>query len=148
MEELIYKKNKSLKNIFIVLAIIPVVLYILGESNVIATGFLVGHSKMYEYTFEYATITLTIIGVPLALRSFGWALNNKIKNETGEKALEMYYKWSLIRLAILFGVIYFSLICHFASLRNTGSLCMLICYTALIFCIPRREKMKQDLGVE
>lgn len=148
MEELIYKRNRSLKNTFIVLSIIPVILYILGEANVIHTGFLVGYDKMYEYTFEYATIICTVIGVPLALRSFGWAVNKKISKETGEKAVELYYKWSMIRLTILFGIIYLSLLCHFASLRNTGSLCMLICYTTLIFCIPRKEKMKQDLGVE
>jgi len=146
MEEI---KNilSTLKKFFYFFWAFPIAVIIICEFNDGFTGSMSTNASVI-YWMETVTILLTIINVPLALKLFSLVLKNKIDKVNLREALQLYKKWSLIRLLLLFVPLFSGLATYYWCLSSKGALCAAIALTASLFCVPSESKLKQDLKIE
>ena len=146
MEE-IKKTLSTLKQWFGIFWIIPIVIVLMREFSEDGNGHMAGNASVV-YAMETATILLTCINVPLALKLFTLFLKKRIKNVELRDALKLYKKWSLIRLLLLLVPVYLGLATYYMCMSTTGILCTAIALTASLFCVPSEKNLKQDLEIE
>lgn len=146
MEEQIKRVLKSLKIQYISFWIIPFLLVVLGETDILPVG-MKADSVRAVYVFETAGILLTAVLVPLSLKLFSLVLLKKIDRMTFPVALSKYMLWSAVRLALLEFVVVFNLAGYYFTLSTTGALCALIGLTASLFCLPGEKRMYTELHI-
>ena len=146
MEE-IKKTLRTLKQWFGIFWIIPIIIVLMREFSEDGNGHMADNASVV-YAMETATILLTCINVPLALKLFTLFLKKNIKNVELRDALKLYKKWSLIRLLLLLVPVYLGLATYYMCMSTTGILCTAIALTASLFCVPSEKNLKQDLEIE
>lgn len=146
MEEQIKSVFKSLKVQYISFWIVPLLLVVVGEVELLPVGIKAG-SVRAVYVFETVGILLTAISVPLSLKLFSLVLTKKIDHMTFPTALSRYMLWSAVRLALLEFAVVFNLAGYYFTFSTTGALCALIGLTASLFCIPSEKRMRAELHI-
>lgn len=146
MEEQIKSVFKSLKVQYITFWIVPLLLVLFGETELLPVG-IKADSPRAVYVFESVGILLAAISVPLSLKLFSLVLTKKIDQLTFPVALSRYMLWSAVRLALLEFAVVFNLAGYYFTLSTTGALCALIGLTASFFCIPSEKRMRAELHI-
>lgn len=146
MERQITKAIRNLKSAFYLFWIAALILFVLGETDVLPVG-LMAHSFTQTYYFEVITILVTAIFIPCSLKLFSFVLQRHIDRLGIQKALKRYIMWSGVRLVLLFIVTFTGLLCYFFTLSSTGGLCALMGLTASFFCIPTEERLRKELHI-
>lgn len=146
MEE-IKKTLSTLKQWYGIFWIIPIIIVLMRELSEDGNGYLANNASVV-YAMETATILLTCLNVPLALKLFSLVLKKKVCNLELKGALKLYKKWSLIRLLLLLVPVYIGLATYYMCMSTTGILCTAIALTASLFCVPSEKNLKQDLKIE
>lgn len=146
MEEQIKLVTKRLKQMYLYFWLIPIVMIIAGEVELLPVGLWADDVRV-TYIFETIGILVTAICIPLALKLFSLVLTKKIDLLTFPLALKRYASWSIFRLALLEVVIVLNLLCYYFTLSNTGNLCVLIALTTSLFCLPGEKKLRVELQI-
>lgn len=146
MEE-IKKTLSTVKQWFGIFWAIPIIIVLVRELLEDGNGSLADNASVV-YSMETATILLTCLNVPLALKLFSWVLTKKIDQIELIPALKLYKKWSLVRLLFLFVPVFLGLATYYMCMSTTGILCAAIVLTASLFCVPSEKNLKQDLKIE
>jgi hypothetical protein len=146
MEEQIAKTNSVLKRFYIVFWLLPILICIAGEFNLLPTGSKVDSFRSV-YISEVTGILLTAALVPVSLKLFHWMLINKLDSYSFPDALKRYGRLSIIRLAMLALVVVFNLISYYLILSTTCILCACIGLSASLFCIPSDRRLREELHI-
>lgn len=146
MEEQIKRAVSSLNISYVFFWVLPAFLLGAGEFELIPVGTLADNVQA-TYYFETIGILLTAACVPLSLKLFSLVLKKKIDHMTITLALKRYVQWSIVRLGLLEVAIVLNLLCYYLTLSSTGNLCMLICLTASLFCLPSEKRLRNELHI-
>lgn len=146
MEEQIKRAVSSLNISYVFFWVLPAFLLGAGEFDLIPVGTLADNVQA-TYYFETIGILLTAACVPLSLKLFSLVLKKKIDHMTITLALKRYVQWSIVRLGLLEVAIVLNLLCYYLTLSSTGNLCMLICLTASLFCLPSEKRLRNELHI-
>lgn len=146
MEEQIKRAVSSLNISYVFFWVLPAFLLGAGEFDLIPVGTLADNVQA-TYYFETLGILLTAACVPLSLKLFSLVLKKKIDHMTITLALKRYVQWSIVRLGLLEVAIVLNLLCYYLTLSSTGNLCMLICLTASLFCLPSEKRLRNELHI-
>lgn len=146
MEEQIKRAVRNLNIGYIFFWVLPAFLLGAGEFELFPVGTLADDVRV-RYYFETFGILLTAICVPLSLKLFSLALKKKIDHMTITLALKRYVQLSNVRLGLLEFAILVNLLCYYLTFSNTGNLCMLICLTASLFCLPSEKRLRNELHI-
>lgn len=140
---------RNLKIIFAVLVALPVIYIGLTEYGAISLRLSIP-DELVKYNYEMAGILLTLIVVPSSLKLFSTFFKKKVESEVSlVKALNRYYILSIVRLLALCVVSMFNILLYYSvENSNIGILCFFICIIAYMFCIPGKERVKNDLHLE
>lgn len=129
---------------YAVFLILSIGLYVLGECGVLPEGGLVGRSAAV-YALQCGTALLTIILIPLALKSFHVALQRMGAQPDAAQRRRSYVRWSEIRLALFFVIIVVALTAYYATVSNLGFYCAVMALIASLFCIPSPKGIRAEL---
>lgn len=146
MEEQIKRAVSSLNISYVFFWVLPAFLLGAGEFDLIPVGALADNVQA-TYYFETIGILLTAACVPLSLKLFSLVLKKKIDHMTITLALKRYVQWSIVRLGLLEVAIVLNLLCYYLTMSSTGNLCMLICLTASLFCLPSEKRLRNELHI-
>lgn len=146
MEEQIKRAVSSLNISYVFFWVLPAFLLGAGEFDLIPVGTLTDNVQA-TYYFETIGILLTAACVPLSLKLFSLVLKKKIDHMTITLALKRYVQWSIVRLGLLEVAIVLNLLCYYLTMSSTGNLCMLICLTASLFCLPSEKRLRNELHI-
>lgn len=146
MEEQIKRAVSSLNISYVFFWVLPAFLLGAGEFDLIPVGSLADNVQA-TYYFETIGILLTAACVPLSLKLFSLVLKKKIDHMTITLALKRYVQWSIVRLGLLEVAIVLNLLCYYLTMSSTGNLCMLICLTASLFCLPSEKRLRNELHI-
>lgn len=146
MEEEIKRVVKLLKNEFLILWIVPVIIVVLGETEVLPVGTLADTPKCIYY-LNTLSILISVISVPLALKLFSLVLVKKIDQLTLPIALKRYRLWSSVRLYLLLGGSFCNLLIYYMTFSTTGVLCAAIGLVASFFCLPGEKRLREELHI-
>lgn len=146
MEEQIKRIVRNLNISYVLFWLLPAFLLGAGEFELFPVGILADNVSV-TYYLETAGILLTAICVPFALKLFSLVLKKKIDPLPIAFALKRYAQWSIARLALLEIAILMNISCYFLTLSNTGNLCMLIGFTASLFCLPSEKRLRNELHI-
>ena len=129
---------------YAVFLILSIGLYVLGECGVLPEGGLVGRSAAV-YALQCGTALLTIVLIPLALKSFHVALQRMGTQPDAAQRRRSYVRWSEIRLALFFVIIVVALTAYYATVSNLGFYCAVMALIASLFCIPSPKGIRAEL---
>lgn len=129
---------------YAVFLILSIGLYVLGECGVLPEGGLVGRSAAV-YALQCDTALLTIVLIPLALKSFHVALQRMGAQPDAAQRRRSYVRWSEIRLALFFVIIVVALTAYYATVSNLGFYCAVMALIASLFCIPSPKGIRAEL---
>ena len=129
---------------YAVFLILSIGLYVLGECGVLPEGGLVGRSAAV-YALQCGTALLTIVLIPLALKSFHVALQRMGAQPDAAQRRHSYVRWSEIRLALFFVIIVVALTAYYATVSNLGFYCAVMALIASLFCIPSPKGIRAEL---
>ncbi len=146
METKINKTLKTLKVQFFLFWLIPILLFVAYETNLLGVGTYADDPQM-QYVWETIGILVAIACVPLALKLFSIVLKKKIDEVSFPAALSKYQLWSGIRLGILEFAALLNIVVYYFTLNNIGGLCALIAMTASLFCFPGEKRMREELNI-
>lgn len=115
-------------------------LFVLGSNDTFFNG-LFAHQAMLIYLLETGLVLITAAVIPLSLKLFNSKISTAQKSSSSSEVIEVYNRWSYIRLASLFVVALFGIVIHYLCVSSAAGLCtLLICFAAL-FCIPSKKKL-------
>ena len=146
MEEQIKRAVRNLNISYVFFWVLPAFLLGAGEFELFPVGTLADDVRA-TYYFETFGILLTAVCVPLSLKLFNLVLKKKIDHMTITLALKRYVQLSNVRLGLLEVAILLNLLCYYLTFSNTGNLCMLICLTASLFCLPGEKRLRNELHI-
>ena len=129
---------------YAVFLILSIGLYVLGECGVLPEGGLVGRSAAV-YALQCGTALLTIVLIPLALKSFHVALQRMGAQPDAAQRRRSYVRWNEIRLALFFVIIVVALTAYYATVSNLGFYCAVMALIASLFCIPSPKGIRAEL---
>ena len=129
---------------YAVFLVLSIGLYVLGECGVLPEGGLVGRSAAV-YALQCGTALLTIVLIPLALKSFHVALQRMGAQPDAAQRRRSYVRWSEIRLALFFVIIVVALTAYYATVSNLGFYCAVMALIASLFCIPSPKGIRAEL---
>lgn len=147
MEEKIAQAAARLKAAFIVFWALPFLLVVAGEVGGDWVGLWADDARLIYYV-ETLVILLTAACVPVSLKLFAWVMTKKIDTVTIEKALQLYVRWSLVRLLILFVPVMAGLLTYYLLMSHSAALCGLIGLTASLFCMPGEKRIRKELQID
>lgn len=147
MEEKIAQAAARLKAAFIVFWALPFLLVVAGEVGGDWVGLWADDARLIYYV-ETLVILLTAACVPVSLKLFAWVMTKKIDTVTIEKALQLYVRWSLVRLLILFVPVIAGLLAYYLLMSHSAALCGLIGLTASLFCMPGEKRIRKELQID
>lgn len=116
------------------------------ELGFAAEGSLAGRTTT-EYVLETIGVLLTMALVPLAMKLFPLILP-RYEGEPVLFRLRQHRRASLLRLLLLAVPTWLNLWLYYATLNNIGGLCALIGVTASFFCLPGRQRLKEELLID
>lgn len=123
---------------FWVMIIIPVIVAILYETDVLLTGDLaVAGNESAEFIATIVMELLTLAAIPLALRLFKMA-GDKICDEVS------LMRFSLIRLAILLGPLWGNTLLYYLFMNATFGYMAIITLIAMAFVYPAKQQFQND----
>jgi len=132
---------------FILYVLLAALLMVLYETHVFVEGSLVGNASGV-YVAESAGILLTIVLVPVALKSFHNALVRMVYMDDDEARRRCYVKWSEVRLAMFVAVVLVNLSVYYMTVDNMCGYCALIGAIASLFCWPTKEGVATELTMK
>ena len=142
-------KNK-IKNTVLLLGVsfvffwaVAVVLVILGETDVFATGLYATDERM-AYMLNSVCIILTAVCIPIPLKLFQVILKRFIDKLSFPAALRNYVIFNILRLVIIFIPVYFGFIVYYLVLEKTGYFCAIIGLIASLFCAPGKDRLRRE----
>lgn len=147
MEQKIKHVTKLLRIQYLLFLLLPVLQVVANECDWLDVG---GYADnvLARYYLESATIILSIVSIPLALKLFSLVLKKKISSEKSSLvAIKKYLWWSGIRLLILEIAVLFSFEVYYLTLSNVGGLCALIGLTASVFCLPSEKRLREEMNI-
>lgn len=123
---------------FWVMIIIPVIVAILYETDVLLAGDLaVAGNESAEFIATIVMELLTLAAIPLALRLFKMA-GDKICDEVS------LMRFSLIRLAILLGPLWGNTLLYYLFMNATFGYMAIITLIAMAFVYPAKQQFQND----
>lgn len=123
---------------FWVMIIIPVIVAILYETDVLLAGDLaVAGNESAEFIATIVMELLTLVSIPSALRLFKMA-GKKICNEVS------LMRFSLIRLAILLGPLWGNALLYYLFMNATFGYMAIITLIAMAFVYPAKQQFQND----
>lgn len=123
---------------FWVMIIIPVIVAILYETDVLLAGDLaVAGNESAEFIATIVMELLTLAAIPLALRLFKMA-GDKICDEVS------LMRFSLIRLAILLGPLWGNTMLYYLFMNATFGYMAIITLIAMAFVYPAKQQFQND----
>ncbi|MDR0961057.1 MAG: hypothetical protein LBM62_00640 [Mediterranea sp.] len=147
MEEQIKLIAKRLRTIFVAFWAIAVLLIIIGEVWGDNWALFAGNARAAYYG-ETAVILLTAACVPVSLKLYAWVLARKIDKVAFEKALPLYLRWNMVRMALLALPLLSGIVIYYLILSSTGLLCAAIALTASLFCVPGEKRLRRELYID
>lgn len=144
MDKNIKELLRKLKIEFWTVWIITLLIFLAGETEVIANGLYVG-SGQTEFMLGIVCIMLTLIGVPLSLNLFTLNTTKGLRRLNLDEALSSYHIWSIIRMAMLLVCIVFNVAAYYLTLDVKALLCALIPLVVTLYCWPTKEKIDRHL---
>lgn len=136
---------KSLRINYVVAFIATLIIIIAFESGFVAKGALTGIiSSTAYYILQVATVMLTVILIPTAIKSFTKAAERAC-DMNGNDALKLYAKKSMQRIALLFAVIVINGFTYYGTGYEGALYCGLFGYGVMIYSFPTRMVMEQFL---
>lgn len=121
-------------------------LVILHETHILDEGVLVGKTTAV-YVTEYAGILLTIVLIPLALKSYHKALLRMAVMDDDEKRRRSYVKWNEIRLSMFVVIVLLNTSVYYATLDNMCGYCAIMGAIASFFCWPTKDGVDVELSM-
>lgn len=123
---------------FWVMIIIPVIVAILYETDVLLAGdFAVAGNESAEFIATIVMELFTLAAIPLALRLFKMA-GDKICDEVS------LMRFSLIRLAILLGPLWGNALLYYLFMNATFGYMAIITLIAMAFVYPAKQQFQND----
>ena len=113
---------------------------VLGEVGVIPNGAVEPFSNE-EFLLNVATIILTVVGIPVALKLFTLNTTRGLRRMNKDEALSAYHVWSAVRMAILCVLVVFGLVVYYVTMNTSGAFCCCIALFTTLYCWPSREKI-------
>lgn len=112
----------------------------LGEIGWLPTGLLDDGGKQ-SYLLSMIGVALTIVGLPIALKLLHFsAVRSQVKNN-----VRLYFKWSVVRLAILYvPLAYNILMYYFLGFNVTCGYLALMTLVGYLFVWPSRGRMESE----
>lgn len=143
--------NKLLFKLRIELAfflLMTIVIAVLGFFGVIPNGGLAEKGNAQTvYVINVSVIIAAFVITAVALKLFKLNTEQNLKRYTLDDAANVYHKWSLIRLALLFVVVNAALIAYFLTFDDTGLfVAAVVMLLAVVFCTPSVSKIKEYLA--
>jgi len=138
-EKEVYKKLSLIFNFIFFSAIISVVVFYYFSQEALFTEDLV--------IFQTVVILMLLICIPGGLKLYAVKVKALQNITDKEEKLTKYVSWNIVRLALIEGPLFFSLIVYFLTRNNSMLFCAGIAIMALIFCKPNWQKMKEELGI-
>lgn len=146
MEEQVKHVSVRLKVLFIGFWMLPVILVVIGETGGNWVGMYAADVRA-TYFAETLAILLAAACVPVSLKLFAWVLIRKIDRVSLPKALQLYYFWSKVRIALLTLPVLAGFAVYYLMLSNKGVLCAFIALTASLFCLPGEGRLRKELHI-
>ncbi|MCD8235571.1 MAG: hypothetical protein LUD00_02720 [Prevotellaceae bacterium] len=144
MDKNIKELLKQLKIELLVAWMIVASCFVAGETGLIPNGEYAVDERM-SFILGIACITLTLVGVPLALKLFTLNTTRGLRRCNFDEALASYHLWSCIRMAMLLVCICFNAVVYYLTLDNRGLLCALISLAVTFYCWPTKDKIDKHL---
>lgn len=136
---------KSLRINYAVAFIATLIIVVAFESGLLAKGLLANFvSSSIYYMLQVATIMLTVILIPLAIRGFTNSIA-KVDGMDEASVLKLYCKKSLQRIFLLFIVIVINEFAYYGLGYDGALYCGLFGYGSMIYSYPTRMVMEQFL---
>lgn len=145
MEEKIQKVNKTLNKCYITFWLLPILIAVGGELDIIPNGGAFSTNMAFVYGYQFVGILLAVCLVPVALKLFEWTMAKKIDNMSFPDALKKYGKICVLRMAMLAIVSVFNLIAYYLIASTTCLFCTAIALAMALFCIPSDRRLREEL---
>lgn len=118
---------------------------VLGEMGIIPNGAVEPLSNE-EFLLNTATIVLTIIGIPVAIKLFTLNTTRGLRRMNKDEALGAYHVWSAVRMAILCVLVVLGLVVYYVTMNTSGVFCGCIALFATLYCWPSKAKIDSYLA--
>jgi hypothetical protein len=132
---------------FFSFALIPVLLIVAYETDILSVGLYAEDTKM-QYIMETIGILVTIAFVPLALIVFRFIHKWKIENAELPTILRRYIYLCMGRFALLEVVVLLNVVVSYSTLNNAGGFCILVALAAAFFCLPSKKRLYTELNMQ
>ena len=147
MEQRIKRIVMYLKALYVFCWAVPLLVGIASEmEDTPWLGILAGDVRA-TYGVETLVILLTVVCVPLSLKLFAWVLARRIDAVGIDRALRLYGVWSTVRVLLLFLSSLSGFLGYYLLLSNKCLLCGLIALVAMLFCVPGRKRLCNELHI-
>ena len=113
---------------------------VLGECGIIPNGYILPHSTK-EFELNVIAISMTVIGVPLALQLFKLNTTKGLRRMNNDEALRAYHVWSIVRMSILCFAASFCMFVYYYASSVSCVFCTLIILAVSLYCWPSRDKI-------
>jgi hypothetical protein len=130
-----------------VCVLIPVLLAVVYETNILPVGIYADDVKM-QYLIESVGIFVTIVCVPLVFILFRFMQKRKVENSILSIALNRYVYLCAGRLALLEMVAILNIVASYITLNHSSGYCVLIALIASSFCLPGKKRLYADLKLQ
>lgn len=110
----------------------------------LAGGGAPGAASMGEYVATLSAVCATMVLVPLALKLMSLKPVRASWLSGGSAAERNYVRWSLVRLALLFLVIFPNVCLYYMLWDSSFGCCALIGVLASLFCWPSQERWARE----
>ena len=139
--------HRKLRVLYALLWLLPLLMAIFGETVGYSFVGLWATGGNAAYVAHSVIILLTMVCVPVALRSFHVCLSKRKPTLSEDEWPAFFFRLSALRLLLLAIPAWLGLPVYYLTLSSTGALCTLIALTASLFCIPPRgvKREKQSL---
>lgn len=131
---------------YVLVWVVTLVIALVFECGILDEGALVGNPRV-EFLFETVEIQFTLAIIPLSLKYFGRTLP-KWRVLPLKAALQAYHKTAVVRLFLLAFAVWGNLLLYYITLNNIGGLCALIAGIAILFCVPGKKRIMNELDLE
>ena len=143
-EEII--KSLRINHIFSVFAILlTIAAFETGVLQKEALGKLL--SATWTYTLQVATIMLTVLLIPYAIKSFTKKLENNTANDSEERK-KIFIKKSMQRIVILFAVVLLNTFTYYGIGYEGALYCGIAGLGALVYSFPTKSVLENYLEKE
>jgi uncharacterized membrane protein len=147
MEAEIKHTLKTLYIQFLFFVLIPILLAVAYETDVLSVGLYAEEVRM-QYIIETIGILVVIACVPAALMLFRFVRKREIENMALPAALKRYVYLCAVRLSLLEIAVVLNIIVSYITLNNPGGFCVLMALTASFFCLPSKKRLYAELKIQ